>query len=237
MSVHPDVLIFSKDRACQLDLLLRSISRHAPELYRTVSVLYDWTEPCYAAGYQQCLSDHAPVGVRFVPEIAFQEQTLTWLARREGAVSFLCDDDVFYRYLEPVGELPWSLRGGDYDYPFSLDGNIYERSDVDGLLDGLPFTNPTTLEAVGHEHRFRLPFDRLQHGAPCLTGIPWNRVSVDSRMPHLSSDDSCTGVHQFDLNERYLEGFRLPVPTLDEDLPAHTVNPIVLSPPTLLRSL
>ena len=200
-----DALVFSKDRACQLDLLLRSIDRHAAEMYSSLTVLWRASSREFARGYAIAFSEHA--GAKFILETDFEAQVRHWLHLSDEVVSFLVDDDVFYRdALEPK-RLPWSFRGGDFDYPFSVDGNTYDRVDVTELLHGLRFRNPTELEALGHEHRDRLPFATVGHSRACLIGVPLNRVSESSGMPHM-------GVHEYDLNERYLAGERLEIPSI-----------------------
>lgn len=201
-----DCLIFSKDRPAQLDLLLRSIDRFATHLYATLTVLV-------ALGngyrYSQVRDDHDP-SINWWGQGDFEQGVRVWLGtpRWPPYVSFLCDDDVFYRTAELPETVPWSFRGGDYDYPFSVDGNVYRRDRVLELLDGLAFSNPTELEARAHEKAVAtgwLGMAELPHGEPCLTGIPLNRVSASSQMPHL-------GVHEYDLNERFLAGDRLALP-------------------------
>lgn len=210
--MKPDLLIFSKDRPAQLDLLLRSINRHAPWLYASRVVLWRDSAPEYRRGYRRCIAESS--GFTFWREHAFEANVRWWLSQAGESCSFLVDDDVFYQPANRIRELPWSLRGGDYDYPFSLDGNVYLTADIVHLLDGVRFTDPTELEARGYEHRERLPFTTVGHGIPCLVGIPANRVSTSSRMPHM-------GVHEYELNERYLQGARLHLPIVKLPLPAH----------------
>lgn len=218
-----DCLIFSKDRAAQLDLLLRSIDRYASKLYSSLTVLWEASAPEYERGYRKLIADKQRVEASFWREYDFEKQVRWWLnhwtpTTGEPLISFLVDDDVFYRDCTYVpGAASVSFRGGDYTYPFSLDGVIYRAHWIRDLLAGLTFRNPTELEAVGHDHRDRLPFTRLIEGPTCLTGLPWNRVSTSSGMPH-------RGPHEFDLNERYLAGERLAVPTFDLPQPPHTVN-------------
>jgi hypothetical protein len=221
-----DALIFSKNRAAQLDLLLRSIDTYARGLYRRLSILCYATSPAYAAGYQ--LAAEASPDLDWIAENDFELDTRTWLADAGPVVSFLVDDDLFYA--EPdefwVADLPLSLRGGDYDYPFSLDGNVYLRRDVLTLLASsltFPlFTDPTQLEALGHDRRERLPFERVNESKPCLVGVPANRVSRSSGVPHLDVDP-------FMLNERYLGGERLIAVHDGSPLPAHAELEYVFS--------
>jgi hypothetical protein len=215
-----DCLIFSKDRPAQLDLLLRSIDRHAPGLYRSLAVLWQASAGVYADGYAVCEREHPG---EWVHQGIFILDVWAWLEQAGEVVSFLVDDDVFYRDAQAPLELPWSYRGGDYDYPFSLDGNVYAKADVVKLLRGLHFTNPTDLEALAHDWRRRLPFVEVAHGEPCLVGIPANRVSISSRMPHM-------GQHEFDLNERYMAGEHLKIPSLESgSLPAHWMRELVFA--------
>ena len=213
-----DCLVFSKDRAAQLDLLLRSIRRHAPNLYQSLTVLYTGSSADYLRGYQQCFAEHEEA--KFILEHDFEAQTRKWLDLAGPAVSFLVDDDVFYRDapdLTPPDRYRFdgavSLRGGDYWYPFSVDGNVYRRDHIVTLLDGLRFRDPTELEAKGHDVRARLPFNAVSAIVrPCLVGVPANRVSLSSGMPHM-------GVDPRGLNEMYLDGWYL-----DVKIPEHLQN-------------
>lgn len=212
-----DCLVFSKDRAAQLDLLLRSIDRYVRLTngfrYASLVVLWDASASEYEKAYRRCIAERRAT---FWREYDFEKQVRHWLDQCFDLVSFLVDDDVFYREPE-IGYLPWSMRGGDYDYPFSLDGVVYGSTEIKNLLEGLRFSNPTELEATGHEHRDRLPFSELIHGKPCLTSLPWNRVSKSSGMPSL-------GFHEYDLNERFLAGERLALPEFAGPQPPHTTD-------------
>lgn len=227
-----DVLVFSKDRPAQLDLLLRSIDTHAPDLYSTITVLYTASSADFYRGYSICFAEHA--NVRFELQSDFERDVKFWLSRTNDAVSFLVDDDVFYadfsnKLFGPglddglprdaatvvrTGR-PLSLRGGDYDYPFSVDGNIYTRDTVRDHVALYSFRDPTELEANGHDLREALLFSEvLPVDPPCLVGVPANRVSQRSGMPHMGIDPRM-------LNEAFLRGERI-IPLFDrETYPAH----------------
>ncbi len=209
-----DALVFSKDRAAQLDLLLRSIDKHAPRLYSRVTVLYTTSALDFLDGYAVCVDEHPRVF--FAQQHGFDRDVHDWLRGAGPTVSFLVDDDVFYRDAPRIlRQIPCSLRGGDYDYPFSVDGNIYPRGPVVQHLLRFDYNDPTELEANAHALRSEFLYDSVAPiGMPCLVGVPANRVSERSGMPHM-------GVDPRDLNDAYLQGERIEA-VFDRDVyPAH----------------
>lgn len=92
-----DVVIFSKDRACQLDLLIRSVKRYFAQWERSrVHVLYTWSSAAFARGYEIVRADHREL--TYVCErdrsAGFRELVLD-IVGEERYVMFLVDDDVF----------------------------------------------------------------------------------------------------------------------------------------------
>jgi hypothetical protein len=90
------VIVFSKNRAAQLDLLLRSLQKNATHLYDSVHVIWKG-EREYAAAYRTCELQH--LEFPFHAERDLRGQTL-WLAQQDEHVAFLMDDCVFYRKVE-----------------------------------------------------------------------------------------------------------------------------------------
>lgn len=223
-----DCLIFTKNRPMQLELLLRSIETFdtGGMIARPATVLsalpgdgsfdFDKIFP-YAEGYRIVGAEHP--WIDFCTEkVGFERHVREWLDRHHGPVMFLCDDNVYYRPIvppEPPARLPWSFRGGDYHYPFSVDGCVYEAAAVQRLLEGTWFTNPTGMEAAGHELRYRWTRSerRFTEAPRCLTNVPMNRVSESSGMPHQAIDPEA-------LNRLFLKGARLEIPP-DRDYPPH----------------
>lgn len=151
-----ELIIFSKDRACQLDLLLRSIKREFAEWSqaRTV-VLFTYSSGPLRYSYERVRCAHPEV--EFVCErdltSRFKETTLSVVGERP-LVAFLVDDDVFkeqfslqspeLRVLDEDPELLCvSLRmdpAMDYVYtqdrpmarPVFRDGNIWDWTLADG---------------------------------------------------------------------------------------------------------
>ena len=94
-----DCIVYSKDRACQLDLLLRSTEakfKNVGHLY----VIYTHSSLEFDLGYQELIlgSDQYNIPITFIPQQNFKEQVLEVI--RGFATPFflgLCDDDVFIR--------------------------------------------------------------------------------------------------------------------------------------------
>lgn len=86
-------VIFSKDRALQLDAVLRSFFRHCRDPYSTrVKVLYTVSSEQHARQYDNLQSEYSDV--EFVQEQNFREQTLQELRSTEF-VLWLVDDNLF----------------------------------------------------------------------------------------------------------------------------------------------
>jgi len=94
-----DVLIFSKDRAPQLDLLLRSMDESFQVRDRKVRVLFRFTSPEMERAYWSVFKDWE--WAEPVKEVrVFQEHVGNIVREFEGSSClFLCDDNVF---IEPV---------------------------------------------------------------------------------------------------------------------------------------
>ncbi len=204
-----DVLIFSRDRPAQLDLLLTSIHRHANRLYASASCVYRATTAEYRAGYHRVWQRHK--WVQPLPEAGgFNVRVRQWLepSRSGPTISFLVDDDVFFRdatapeRLPHSYRLPWSTTWGEHDpysdegYPISLDGNVYEKESLLDLFARAPrYNNPTQLEAGLDAFRSAFAPPKLYSSGQSLVGIPANRVSESSGMPHMGVDQRAMNLH------------------------------------------
>lgn len=116
----PQVIIFSRDRACQLDALLRSIRRHlrSSGTAPIPTVLWTASTDAFAAGYELCIERE--MATVFVRESNFHADLLEILPR-SGLVCFFTDDDILHadalldeaaRFLENDQLLAFSLRLG-----------------------------------------------------------------------------------------------------------------------------
>ncbi len=111
-------LVFSRNRACQLDTLLSSLATNAPGVFQpTVIYRYDTSE--FKDGYARLKYLRGGQGIRWIRERVFQQQVRDWLAYAATVGEYVCcftDDDILYRPLPcppPMGDLiAFSLRLG-----------------------------------------------------------------------------------------------------------------------------
>ena len=253
-----DVLIFSRDRACQLDALLRSIEENGPK-YKSVSVLLKATEPKHLRAYQQVVL--ASKGVKpFHVETDFHKQVKEWLHGTDRP-SFLVDDQIFYRKadLDPVpgvvyqyglncvrshpmgceqrahvlnqedGWFGWSWKDSTGDFAYPLSIGG-NVYDKQELLEALPdsFDSPTSLEA----------------GMACYAAW-WSRETLTAplhsclvSLPHnrvtVQATNPISGVPEWSadaLCDAYLDGLRIDYAAMDFSGvdAAHAEVPLVLS--------
>ena len=94
-----NIIIFSKDRACQLDLLLSSMQRFFREWSeQQVSVLYAASDDAFAAGYERLRALHPHA--HYLRETSFQDDLIRlFLDFKRPFTSFLVDDDIFIDHL------------------------------------------------------------------------------------------------------------------------------------------
>jgi len=139
------VVIFSKNRAAQLDLLLRSWSEQVPEWPSfAVSVLYLSTAPEFDRGYEIVKKDFPTVFFqREDPARPFKGQVLALIEREERELfHFLADELVF-------------LRGyNTSDPPFQL---LRQRPDIAAVAlrmsPAITFSQPLNLATPPPPHR------------------------------------------------------------------------------------
>lgn len=88
-------ILFSKDRACQLDLTLSTYKNHFKEWGdNKLSILYTHSSDSYKAGYDRVMSLH-PEFI-WIKESNFRQNTIDiFNGIQAPLVSFLVDDDVF----------------------------------------------------------------------------------------------------------------------------------------------
>lgn len=90
------LLICSKDRGSQLNLLLRSIYKNSS--FTDITIIYTYSSEEFKQGYIKCIKQHNDVN--FICENGFRNTVFNVLEKSEDLVCPLVDDDVFYRKCE-----------------------------------------------------------------------------------------------------------------------------------------
>jgi hypothetical protein len=95
-----DIIIFSKDRACQLDALLRSIDNKF-EIDHTITVLYKYSNENFRLGYNKLIDKFTQI--KFVNETIFRENLFKVLKTcNNKLISFLVDDIIMTETLDEI---------------------------------------------------------------------------------------------------------------------------------------
>jgi len=92
-----NIVIFSKDRAAQLDLFLRSMKRFFPDWhkYRDIHVLYTYSNEAFGAGYVRTITTHPEFHYAFENKGKFKADTLNLLLKERNFTMFFVDDNIF----------------------------------------------------------------------------------------------------------------------------------------------
>jgi hypothetical protein len=125
-------IVFSRDRAMQLDAFLDRVERYARDLFARLVVIYTSTSTQFEEAYARLELDRP--WARWVREEDFRDDLLRAIDAAETTV-FHTDDDVYYRPPGSIGlrddEVCFTLRLGvntTYCYPLDLDERLLEPS-------------------------------------------------------------------------------------------------------------
>jgi hypothetical protein len=93
-----NTIIWSKDRACQLDLTLTTYKKYFAEWKdQQVNIIYTYTTPQYHQGYEIVKSKHPEFN--WIKESNFRQDTINCFnTYRRPYTTFVVDDDVFVDY-------------------------------------------------------------------------------------------------------------------------------------------
>jgi len=249
------LIIFSKNRACQLDLLLESIKINTVDLFDKINILYK-SDDEYISGYQILINKYPTIN--FHKENKFRMDLFKLIDDDIEATTFMVDDAVVYDKIltkkidivKPVVEeyFIFSLRlglncnyshpanlyynlgeheldgeylifdytkqqVGDFRYPLSTDGHIFNTRMIKDLLIEIEFNNPNTLEA--NLQRFVLS-NSIPKNIKCfkkskLVSIPANLVNDTFKNRHGLE----FGISEKELNDKYLGGEIIDFESLD----------------------
>lgn len=100
-----NIVIFSRNRAMQLDLHLRSLQKTFKEFAENeISIVYDFTDVEYFDAYEK-LKEKSPANVKFFTDNEFgtlKQTVLSLMDDKKCFTMFLCDDIIFVN--------DWSLK-------------------------------------------------------------------------------------------------------------------------------
>ena len=173
------LIIYSKNRAMQLDCLLRSIKKNA-SFFDDIRVIYKATGVVYENAY------NGVTGAKKIAEHNLREDTLKIIENcGRDYICFMCDDDIVFKRVSRIPKLEdfevFSLRLGKniipklhFSYPLSLDGHIFNTDEILSVTTKIEFDNPNKFEVkmVSYSGAFKTLY-HIQY----LVGIPHNRVS------------------------------------------------------------
>ena len=137
-------IIFSKNRPCQLHLLLESINTNASFLFDKITVLYK-SEDFYKTNYVKVKKRF--FNTIFVEEFSFKQNLLNLIDNDYGATTLLVDDSIIYEpvdaskknILEDVinNNFIFSLRLGKnctYSHPANLHYLLKEHKETEQFI-------------------------------------------------------------------------------------------------------
>lgn len=92
-----NIIIFSKDRGCQLDLLLRSIKFNFPEINKSykIHILYKYSNEMYGAGYVKTISYHPDIHYVLENNSDFKKLVIDLIDINKELTLFFVDDIIF----------------------------------------------------------------------------------------------------------------------------------------------
>lgn len=241
------IIVFSKDRAMQLDALLRSYYHYAVHPI-PVRVLYHASSPEYRKSYSEVLDIYKDNPIFFREEEHFKNDLIEELRFLPCAkILFLVDDVLFkrkidmreftsinprkcisslrlgshlkYAYtLERNQALPsfkklvghpemlswnWSKGDGDWEYPLSVDGNLFDTREIRILVEGLGFKAPNSFEeALQLLKPYFANRKGLCYPESVVVNNPCNKVQMEN-------DNTYGEIGVEELDQKWAAGYRI----------------------------
>lgn len=93
--MNNQLIIFSKNRACQLQLLLDSLNERSKDIFDTISVIYK-ADGKYIDGYNLLKERFSKTSIVFKEESNFRNDTIRLINDNYKYTTFLVDDIVFF---------------------------------------------------------------------------------------------------------------------------------------------
>jgi len=139
------LIIFSKNRASQLHLLLESVEKNSNSLFDVIKVVYTFTNKDYENGYVELINNFR--NVEFTIETSFYQNILDSIHSNIPYTTFMVDDNVLYNQIpntqkEILDEINddiccFSLRLGlncTYSHPANLHYKINQPEVVNDFI-------------------------------------------------------------------------------------------------------
>lgn len=222
-------VIFSKNRACQLDLLLRSLDLPA-------TVLYKYDNNDFKLGYDKLVEIHPKV--KFILESDFKKQLIELVGEY---TMFLVDDDIMIApFTENCPEFEefkknpeiiclslriapyhrgapkflknnvWDWRGlkHSWGYPMSASSHIFRKEDILPIMTAKPFDIPNDLEVVFRRHPPNRPL-MICFDEPKIINNLANQVQTKYSFKNM-------GISTENLNKKFLSGLRISLEDMKE---------------------
>jgi len=256
-----NIVVFSKDRALQLELFLRSFNKYVINCqdYK-INVLYTFSSSDFKKGYDILISDFK--NINFIRETSFKSDLISIISTENLYSVFFVDDDVFKNKIdfyddqekifnkdsyiicrslrlhiklkscysnrtiydklpifEKVGNssiFKWVGEIGDYGYPMSLDGHIFNTVDILPLLFK-DYKNPNSLELVLAGNVNSINKSKIVcYNESIIINNPCNKVQTNN--PNFHGNEN-----QEKLNNNFLNGHRISLENIDgfENISCH----------------
>jgi len=155
-----DCIIFSKDRACQLNLLLDSLAANAPGFFDSIGVIYKASTPEYLEGYLLLQGEgHDVLWINEDTEYGFKsgygndtragfKQLTESIIQSSDAdyLSFLVDDDIIYRPIEAHPKYVEYLMEVLHMFCFTL--RLGTNTTYEGVQTKEPASGPSDLSVI-----------------------------------------------------------------------------------------
>ena len=214
-------IVFTIDRAMQLDAHLRSMKKFAPHLYPP-KVMVRLTYPKSEIAYDILKDDFSDV--TWTGQADFKNDLLRQIDSDRPLTVLLCDDSVFYRRLPQWLRVPpntcysmrFEKRTGYCVTPsctgmggYCVEGNVHRTQEYQAAIQSVKFTNPSKLEEALNWSGKAAPVREHFGFERCLVSIPHNKVQTD--FPNNPS----MGGSAIELNERFLDGERIDLDAMD----------------------
>ena len=105
-----NIIVFSKDRACQLELFLRSMKFYFKEFdQHIINVLYTYSNDKFKSGYDKLFTIHNDSNINYIKETQNFKNHILFLLDQDKAYTIFFVDDIVFKNdgsVERIGGIP-----------------------------------------------------------------------------------------------------------------------------------